>query len=191
MAEQRTLRSLIYELVSSIELFDRREQEQIEFVKHWIASGAELFRIKKPATPETHLVAYTVLVDIEKNCILLTDHKKAQRWVPPGGHVDPGEYPKDTVKRELREELGIEANFLFEEPLFLTVTSTTGKTSGHKDVSLWYVLRGSSDAVFEYDTSEFHDVKWVDMQNLPYDNADPHLQRFIEKLKLTTYLPIK
>ena len=161
-----TVRSLIYELVSSIEPFDTQEKEQIEFVKCWIASGVEIFRIEKPATPETHLVAYAVLVDLEKNKILLTDHKKAERWLPPGGHVDLGEHPKEAVIREIQEELGIEAHFLFEEPLFLTVTQTTGKTFGHTDVSLWYVLQRSSSDRFLYDESEFNTVEWFDIQDL-------------------------
>ncbi|MEE3919135.1 NUDIX domain-containing protein [Micromonospora sp. BRA006-A] len=30
-------------------------------------------------------------------------------WLPSGGHVEPGEHPADTVRRELREELGVAA----------------------------------------------------------------------------------
>jgi 8-oxo-dGTP pyrophosphatase MutT (NUDIX family) len=41
---------------------------------------------------------------------------------------NPGENPVDTVRREVREELGIEAKFptwIGERPLLLTVTQTS------------------------------------------------------------------
>jgi 8-oxo-dGTP diphosphatase len=56
-----------------------------------------------------------------------------------GGHLEVEEHPIDAVKREIREELNIEAKFLIDHPLFLTVTVTVGLTSGHRDVSLWCI----------------------------------------------------
>ena len=46
----------------------------------------------KPATPPKHLVSYVVPTDPETGDILLVDHRNAQLWIPPGGHVDPGEH---------------------------------------------------------------------------------------------------
>ena len=70
---------------------------------------------------------------------LLVDHKKAELWLPPGGHVDPGEDPQETFRREAMEELGIDAEFLFDKPILLTMTKTVGYVAKHTDVSLWYL----------------------------------------------------
>jgi 8-oxo-dGTP pyrophosphatase MutT (NUDIX family) len=52
-----------------------------------------------------HLVSHFVLADGQH--ALLVDHLNAQRWLPPGGHIEPSEHPRATVVRELREELGL------------------------------------------------------------------------------------
>src|SRR5690349_4187225 len=72
----------IYHDVETLVTFDKTEQIHKEDVLKWIASGADLFRIKKPDTPPKHLVSYFVLVDPEHKGILLVDHIKAQLWLP-------------------------------------------------------------------------------------------------------------
>ena len=111
------------------------------------------------------------------------DHKKAGLWLPSGGHVEVNEHPKESVKRELFEELRIDAEFLLEDPLFVTVTKTGGLTSGHTDVSFWYVLKGDSTIDINYDTEEFERVCWFDFEAIPYENTDPHMKRFIRKFQ--------
>lgn len=182
------IRSTIHRVVSAIVPFDRLEEEHINFVKSWIASGAEIFRLVKPDQPYIHLVSYFIVVDQNTHQFLLVDHKKAQLWLPPGGHVEVDEHPQETVKREAREELRIEADFLFEDPLFLTVTNTVGKVAQHTDVSLWYVLKGNHRDDLKYDADEFHQIRWFNRQDIPFEQTDPHMKRFIAKVsnKLVT-----
>ncbi|MDR0791911.1 MAG: NUDIX domain-containing protein [Chitinophagaceae bacterium] len=40
--------------------------------------------------------------------ILLIFHKKLNKWMVPGGHVEPNENPAECAIREVREETGIE-----------------------------------------------------------------------------------
>lgn len=175
------LRKKIQCLISSMRPLDSIEKEHIHFALDWIESGNEIFRIEKPAIPDTHLVSYFVIASPEMNRILLVDHKKAELWLPPGGHVDLGEDPKETVRREAKEELGIDAEFLFEEPLLLTVTKTVGNVARHTDVSLWYLLKGDPSQVLDYDPNEFHQIRWFGIDEIPFEKSDPHMKRFIEK----------
>ncbi|MDJ0708834.1 MAG: NUDIX hydrolase [Woeseiaceae bacterium] len=174
------MRDKIRQEVELIRPLDRLEQESKQSVLAWIDSGAELCRLEKPATPPQHLISYIAVVDDDH--LLLVDHINAELWLPTGGHVDPGEHPRETALREVREELSLEGEFLKEGPVFVTITETVGKTAGHTDVSLWYVLRGDRTASLVFDHSEFHDARWFHKTDVPLDRSDKHMSRFLKKL---------
>lgn len=176
-----TIRNQIRSEISAIEAQDALEARHIEDALAWVDSGAALFRTAKPATPPKHLVSYFAVVD--GGHILLVDHKNAQLWLPAGGHVEPGEHSRATVQREIKEELGLAPAHAILPPLMLTVTETVGLTAGHTDVSLWYVVRASRAQPIEFDQSEFRAVRWFASDQVPLQRSDPHLGRFINKLK--------
>ncbi len=166
--------------IDQVNPFDTKEYQARLAALRWVDSGAELCRLEKPAKPPQHLVSYFVLVDDDH--LLLVDHINAGLWLPSGGHVEPREHPRDTVRREVVEELGITAQFLNESPLFITLTQTVGLTAGHIDVSLWYVLRGSRKDHIDFDRSEFRGVAWFHRDDLPFNRSDPEMRRFVSKL---------
>lgn len=178
------MRNKILELITSICPLDSLEEKHIQDVKEWIKSGEEIFRVSKPDNPPKHLVSYFLLFDQENKKFLMVNHRNAGLWLPPGGHVEPNENPSFTVIREAKEELGIHAEFITRSPLFLTVTKTIGLTKGHTDVSLWYLLKGNSNKHLLFDQREFSEIKWFSFEELPFQQSDPHLKRFIKKLNL-------
>ncbi len=182
------MRNHIKQLIQSIRPFDNIEAEHIFDALAWIDSGVEIFRIEKPATPPKHLVSYFVLVDVARRKILLVDHIKAERWLPTGGHVEKDEDPRATVEREIQEELHMPAEFLSVNPFFITQTVTVGKTAGHTDVSLWYVLKADSTKKVTYDPGEFNGCRWFDYEEIlktDIINLDPHIHRFANKLVMS------
>jgi 8-oxo-dGTP pyrophosphatase MutT (NUDIX family) len=180
------IRETISRIIRDIRPFDELEKRHRDDALAWIDGGAEIFRITKPDTPPKHLVSYFVLVDIDKKAVLLVDHINAEKWLPTGGHVEHGEDPKETVRRESVEELGVKASFFFSNPVFISQAITGGKTAGHTDVSLWYVISGNTDAGIRYEEREFNGVRWFTFDEVletDIDRLDEHLHRFISKLK--------
>ena len=175
------MRDAIRSEVAAIRPLDALEASHQNDALQWIDSGAELCRLAKPATPPKHLVSYFAVVADDH--ILLVDHRAAQLWLPTGGHVEPGEHPRDAVRRELREELGIDPEDEIGEPLMITCTTTVGLTAGHTDVSLWYVVKRSPEQQLHLDAEEFAEVKWFHRDNIPFARTDPHLRRFLCKLR--------
>jgi 8-oxo-dGTP diphosphatase len=175
------MRAAIRSELESITPLDALELQHRNEALAWVDSGAPLFRTAKPATPPQHLVSYFAVVDGES--MLLVDHKNAQLWLPPGGHVEQGEHPRATVAREIREELGFAPAHEIASPLMVTCTTTVGLTSGHTDVSLWYVVNATRDQSMTYDVQEFGGIRWFGFSETPLNRSDPHLERFIRKLR--------
>jgi 8-oxo-dGTP diphosphatase len=131
---------LVYDLVSDLVPGDQLEAAHRVETLRWLETTDDIYRRHPPMTPPRHLVAYMLLVDNRAGAMLLVDHIMAGLWLPAGGHVEPGERPIDTVLRETKEELGIDAAFhpvLGERPVFVTSprrpgarTSTPTSASG-------------------------------------------------------------
>lgn len=74
-----------------------------------------------------HRVVTAALVRGER--VLLCHRHPDRRWYPdkwglPGGHVELGEQPGDALRRELREELGIELTEVLTSPVRSSAPST-------------------------------------------------------------------
>ena len=176
-------RDRLRRIVDALRPGDAREERDRDAVLSWVDSGAPLYRTRPPDEPAMHLVSYVVPVDPARGELLLVAHRKAGLWLPPGGHVEPGEDPWHTAVREAGEELSLTPGAP-TPPAFLTVTRTVGP-GPHTDVSLWYVVETAAEAVTEYDRSEFDAIAWltpVQVLERPLRTMDPELHRFVGKI---------
>jgi 8-oxo-dGTP pyrophosphatase MutT (NUDIX family) len=178
----------IAETLRAIPEGDAQEATDKALVLSLLARGIPVIREDAPDRPDPHLVSYVLLTDGEK--LLLVDHIKSGLWLPAGGHVEPGEHPDTTARREAMEELRIEAELLHDGPAFVTHQHTTGPLP-HHDLSLWYILRGSETEAYEWDKGEFRGIAWFAPDEIPYARAEPQLRRGIEKLQSLGLLKTK
>ena len=84
----------------SKELVGRLWRRLPRTVRHWTA------RFRKPRFTVT---AAAVVLD-QQGRVLLLDHvfRTGNGWGLPGGFIEEGEEPEDALRRELREEAGLE-----------------------------------------------------------------------------------
>lgn len=61
--------------------------------------------------------ATVYIIDGDKT--LLIFHRKLQKWLPPGGHIDQNETPPEAARREVLEETGLEIEFLTQENVWI------------------------------------------------------------------------
>jgi ADP-ribose pyrophosphatase YjhB (NUDIX family) len=56
---------------------------------------------------------FTVAVFVVwSDAVLLHHHAKLDKWLPPGGHIEPNELPDEAAIREVHEETGLEISLV-------------------------------------------------------------------------------
>lgn len=141
--------------------------------------------IKKNSLSE-HFCSFFLPIDIESKSIYLVDHIKAKMWIPPGGHIEEGESPRDAVVREFVEELSYRLEEEKIELFDLSITSIedpnrTCKT--HYD--FWYAVFISQQD-FRFERKEFHDARWFSFEEAVSKIERPSFKTIIGNL-LTIY----
>lgn len=108
--------------------------------------------------------------------LLVRNWKGRQKWTLPGGGTKKGESSRQTLVRELQEEL----NLRFDEKLPKYLSRID-----HKEASALYPvdvfeLKLDEKPRFVMNQTELVDAKWISMHNLPED-IDELTRRVIEK----------
>lgn len=96
---------------------DLEKKETRAFVLNHIVSfsHAALPAAKKL---DRHFCVTVYIFDPEKKHTLLLHHKKLNKWIPPGGHLDANELPEEAALREVFEETGLRVELMAEKPSF-------------------------------------------------------------------------
>jgi 8-oxo-dGTP pyrophosphatase MutT (NUDIX family) len=110
---------------------------------------------------------------------LLHWHRKNGMWLPPGGHIDPGEDPVQAVVREVLEETGIHAEVVPSARAYgyaappqiaapMTIQVEDIAEGPHQHIDMIYALRPLAGV----ETLQVHDgFFWVDERQLARDGA--------------------
>jgi len=117
--------------------------------------------------------------------VLLIHHRKLDKWLPLGGHIELDEDPEQAALREAKEESGLEVELLGERPpttepgtrallapRFLDI-HRINPTHEHIGMIYWACPRGGDVTLA---TEEHHDIRWcsvteLDRLNPPMSNA--------------------
>lgn len=138
-------------------------------------------------------VAVYILDDSDRVLLLL--HKKLNSWLPPGGHIEEGELTHEAALREVREEAGIDIEFIYgtanvndpedkrarmlPHPLFVQLEDV----GGHYHEDFVYLSRAKSNVIAN---NEGHSMGWFTLEeamNLEaFDNVKKHISHIREKI---------
>lgn len=117
--------------------------------------------------------------------VLLVHHRKYNKWIQPGGHIEKFENPIDAAIREVKEETGLDIHFLkpylqqtpdgttkfLKAPDFLLeqkITAHNGEAE-HFHIDLQYIVK-IDEQVLKHSMKESHGIGWFSKKealNLP------------------------
>jgi 8-oxo-dGTP pyrophosphatase MutT (NUDIX family) len=111
--------------------------------------------------------------------ILILRHKLGGHWSFPKGHVEPGETERQTARREVKEETGLDVSLLDH---FRELVSYSPKPGVTKDVVYFLGKTDREETVMQ--PEEVSEIRWVDMsaahEFLTYYN-DKQLLRSVKR----------
>lgn len=95
---------------------------------------------------------------VQDDHVILHPHARLGIWLPPGGHIEPGELPDEAAIREVMEETGLAVELIGDrgigvdypgQPVQLVRPEGIQLESiaaGHEHIDLIYFARPTSDA---------------------------------------------
>ena len=116
-------------------------------------------------------IDFTVAIFVvHQDAVLLVHHRKLNKWLPLGGHIELEEDPEAAALREAREESGLEIELIGERPpttepgtraliapRFLDIHRIT---DSHEHIGMIYWARPKQGAVVALAELEHHDIRW-------------------------------
>lgn len=109
------------------------------------------------ATQEKFTVSVAAIITNERNEILLLDHvlRPFSGWGIPGGFIEAGEQPDAAVRREIREETGLE---------FITLEMIRVRTiKRHVEI----IFRATTTGKGEVKSREINALGWFEIGKMP------------------------
>jgi 8-oxo-dGTP pyrophosphatase MutT (NUDIX family) len=128
-----------------------------------------------------HFCASVFLINPEDKRILLVKHKKFNKWVQPGGHIEDEETPEEAALREAYEETGIKVKLLGDrfprEDDFIKPLGIQRNRNKEGDVHIDIIYAGvpiNDDEVHISDESI--DIHWFTRKELDYIDLFPDIK---------------
>ncbi|WP_165975347.1 NUDIX hydrolase [Actinomadura rubrisoli] len=131
---------------------------------------------------------------VEQGRVLLVHHNRFGKWVPPGGHIEPGETFAEIAVREFKEETGLLVEALSAQPVIHPPdgNATPEPAPFYVDleregfripaiVQFFYVRRIGGEQELQAQLEEVADARWFtlgDLDDLPTFEQVRSLARF-------------
>lgn len=133
-------------------------------------------------------IDFTVAIFVVHNAkVLLIHHRKLDKWLPLGGHIEFDEDPEQAALREAREESGLDVELMGERapttesgtralitPRFLDIHRISDT---HEHIGMIYWARPKNGSI-QLAQEEHHDIRWCTSGEL--DTLQPPMSKAVK-----------
>lgn len=159
---------------------DQRDEAQRRKIQEFVRAHPLCF---ESTFEPGHLTGSAWLLDAAGRRVLLTHHRKLDKWIQLGGHADGDSNLLAVALREAREESGIKDIVPVSEEIFdLDVHRypATAAEREHLHFDIRFLLQVRGDDRFAI-SDESHALAWFTLEELPAMDLDDAVRRMSEK----------
>ncbi len=123
--------------------------------------------------------------------VLLLWHRKLQKWLPPGGHIEPSELPDDAARREVKEETGIRVELIGDRGVPVAEPRQLVRPAGiqlediqpgHQHIDLIYFARPVDSAPSRVvGNHESEAIRWLSLDEMPAAGVSEEIRLWAER----------
>jgi 8-oxo-dGTP pyrophosphatase MutT (NUDIX family) len=134
-------------------------------------------------------IDFTVAIFVVHDAkVLIIHHRKLDKWLPLGGHIELDEDPEQAALRETKEESGLDVELMGERPP--TTSPGTRALIGprfldihrinetHEHIGMIYWARTKNAADTKRAEAEHHDIRWCSAAEL--DTLSPPMTEAVK-----------
>lgn len=161
--------------------YDRIETAMVERTKRFVHEHTDCF---ERSLAIGHITGSAFIINHDKTHVLLTHHKKLNRWLQLGGHADGDSNILRVSLREAREESGLKdvrslSDAIYDVDVHLIPAHKNDAEHYHYDIRY---LCSADSCVPLIISDESHDLVWVPIQAMLNYTEEQSMLRMVYKL---------
>lgn len=171
-------------LLSQLERYrpsDHEEGEMRERIMQFVRQHEDCF---SRSLLIGHITGSAFVVNPERTHILLTHHKKLNRWLQLGGHADGESNILNVAQREAEEESGLTdihpvSGDIFDVDIHLIPARKTDPEHYHYDIRYLFEADSRNPVTV---SDESHDLVWVPVKDVLTYTEERSMLRMVSKI---------
>lgn len=172
------------DLINQLSDYQSLHAEEMSFISRFLELLAHPDCYKR-TLESGHITGSSWIIDGSRQYVLLTHHKKLDRWLQLGGHADGDENIINVATREAEEESGLKSIKLMTESIFdidihIIPENPKDKEHYHYDVRFLFEADMNEKLVI---SNESKDLKWIKVDALAeLTQNDKSMMRMVKKV---------
>jgi 8-oxo-dGTP pyrophosphatase MutT (NUDIX family) len=176
-------RKALLEKLDAYEPGDAHEAQMADALRQFVAVHVDCF---ERSLEIGHVTGSAWVVDRERASVLLTHHRKLDKWLQPGGHADGDPDILRVALREVREECGLEAIHAVSEGIvdidIHAIPARRGERE-HLHYDVRFLIEADRDAPLAL-SEESRSLAWVRLEGIARLNPEESLARMVAKTRV-------
>ncbi len=174
------------ELIRALEKYQTNYPEERAFIPRFISLLKNFNNCYSRELITGHMTASAFITTHDGRYVLLTHHRKLNRWLQPGGHADGMEDIRAVAVKEAGEETGLSSLEPVNPDIFdidIHQIPSHRKIPAHFHYDIRFLFIADKEEPLKI-SDESHDLSWIPVAELSGITGDNHsILRMAKKMK--------